>query len=98
MKKRIRKIFNRSGNGKCNICKKSEILVEHHIEGRDIPNANHPSNIVSICSNCHRLVHEGEVVIEKWIMSTSGHELLWHKKGEPSFSGQDSTTYIIPKK
>ena len=97
IKKEIRKNINRSGSYPCVICKETNILCEHHILGREIPNPNHPSNIVSLCSNCHRLVHEGEIIIEKWIMSTGGLELMWHKKGEESFSGQDSSPYIIPK-
>lgn len=98
VKKSTRKIVNRSGTRECDVCKNRQILIEHHLTGRDIPNPNHPSNLVSICSNCHRLTHEGLIIIEKWIMSTAGHKLLWHKKGETSFSGQDSTPYLIPKK
>lgn len=96
VKKRIRKAFNRSGVQTCNICKERHILVEHHIQGREIPNANHSSNLTSLCENCHRLTHEGEIVIEKWVMTTDGLQLLWHKKGEQSFSGDNANPYLIP--
>lgn len=95
IRKKIRKKMNRSGYCKCDICSSSEILTGHHIEGRDIPNANHPSNLANLCPNCHAAVHYGKIIIEKWITSTRGKELLWHSVGEASFSGQDSKSYVI---
>lgn len=94
--KKVRKAINRSGKYHCNICNERNILCEHHILGRKIPKSNHPSNLTSLCSNCHRLVHEGEIIIEQWVKTTNGIELLWHKKGDTSFSGRDSSTYLIP--
>lgn len=64
IKKETRKAMNRSGNIQCDICEEHEILCDHHINGRDIPNANHTSNIAHLCSNCHRKVHEGLIAIE----------------------------------
>ena len=93
--KRLRKAINGSGTKPCDICKNVEILEEHHIQGRDIPNANHPSNICSICSNCHTKIHYGKIVVEGWFQSTEGKELLWHVVGDASFSGQDSKPHLI---
>ena len=79
----------------CDVCKKDNYLVEHHIEGRGIPNANHPSNLCMICQNCHYLVHLGEVIVERWVMTSGGMELMWHKKGEASFTGDKAIPHII---
>lgn len=84
-----------SGKCKCEICGNSEILINHHIKGRDIPNANHKSNLCLICSNCHMGIHYGNIIIEKWVMTSCGNQLFWHKKGENSFTGEDSTPPIL---
>ena len=88
---------NRSGKKICPICKRNEILIEHHIEGRNVPNANHSSNLAYICDNDHRKVHEGLIVIERWVMTTEGMELIWHEKGEDNFTGSEAKPYQIPK-
>ena len=76
--KRIRKIANRSGLQPCVICGNQEILVEHHIEGREIYNPNHISNLCYLCDNCHRKIHNGIINIEGWYTTTKGRELFWH--------------------
>jgi CRISPR/Cas system-associated protein Cas10 (large subunit of type III CRISPR-Cas system) len=86
----IKKEMNKTGKCPCAICKNPDILVIHHIEGREIHKANHPSNLCSICSSCHAKVHYGFIIIEKWVTTTGGKELFWHNKGEPSFTGEDS--------
>lgn len=85
-----------SGILKCEICKNHEILVTHHINGRDILNANHKSNLVDLCSNCHVAVHFGRIVIEGWVMTTLGKELFWHYQGEESKTGRNSNPYLVP--
>jgi len=87
--------MNRSGSLNCSLCKEKNILICHHIKGRDIPNANHPSNLVNLCDNCHRKVHEGKIILEGWFKSTKGIELIWHYKNEESFSGRNEKTYLI---
>ena len=69
-RKKIKKI-NRLGVKKCPICKRQEILVEHHIWGRDIPNANDHFNVAYICANDHQKIHEGLIIVEKWAMTTN---------------------------
>ena len=97
MKKRLRKKLNRSGSGFCDICGKQEILEEHHIEGKNIPNPNHSSNIANLCANDHNKVHWGIITIEKWVMSSAGKELLWFEDKE-SFTGEEAKPYIIQSK
>jgi len=94
MKKKNRKIANRTGQIKCPICNTPQILEIHHIEGRDIPNANHSSNLADICPNCHTKVHMGRIIIEGWFQTTSGLELFWHNSGEDSFTGDEAKPYI----
>ena len=94
MSKKVIKVANRSGKQKCPICGQQEILVEHHLEGRDIPDANHPSNLCYICDNDHRKIHLGRIVIEGWFQTTNGKELLWHSVDEVSFTGKDAKTYV----
>ena len=95
MRKTTRKAINKSGKQECPICENPEVLVEHHIEGRDIPNPNHYSNLLNICPNCHAKIHLGRIVIEGWFQTTSGLELFWHHSDEKSFSGIDAKSYIV---
>ncbi len=95
MRKKTRKMINRSGTNICPICKTPQILVEHHMEGRNIINADHPSNLAYICDNCHKKVHLGRIIIEAWVQTTNGKELFWHLVNEESFSGKDAKPYIM---
>jgi hypothetical protein len=95
MRRKTRKQINRTGKVRCNICTKPYILEEHHIRGRKIPSPNHPSNLCDICPNCHTKVHAGEIIIERWVSTTAGKELMWHTKEEESFTGNDAKTYIV---
>ena len=79
----------------CDICLNSEYLVQHHIRGREIYNANHPFNLCDIYSNCHYEIHLGRIIIEGWVMTTGGRTLLWRKQGEESVTGDDATPHII---
>ena len=96
IKKAIRRKINRSGKYPCQICRNKRILIEHHINGRDIEDAEKWWNKAGVCSNCHRLIHEGEVIIEKWCSTTNGRELLWHFKNEESKTGESAMPYLIP--
>ena len=97
MKRKTIKQRNRSGKFPCDICKDIGYLEEHHIEGRDIPDYNHKSNLCNICPNCHYKIHLGVIVIEQWAMSSVGITLLWHNEGEnPDI--RDAETHIIQKK
>lgn len=79
----------------CNVCKEKKYLVEHHINGRDIPDPHHKSNLVAVCQDCHYEIHLGNIIIESWVMTSSGYTLMWHKKGDESFTGSDSIPHLI---
>ncbi len=95
MKRKYRRLLNRSGLEKCEICGREGILVQHHIRGRNIPNANHPSNLANICPNCHADIHNGIIILEDWVMTTGGYELLYHHYKEPSLTGNDAKPWIV---
>jgi C4-type Zn-finger protein len=77
MKKVIRKQQSNSGLMSCPICKQSEYLVEHHINGRDFPDFDAEWNKCYICSNCHYKIHRGLINVDGWVMTTSGRLLLF---------------------
>jgi hypothetical protein len=95
LSKKSEKLKNKTGVFPCEICKNPNILHIHHIEGREIPNAEHKFNLVSLCPNCHYGVHYGMIVIEKWVMTSNGRELIWHKKDENSFTGEDAKPPLL---
>ena len=86
---------NASGQFDCDVCGETEFLEEHHIRGRKIKDAHKPFNIANICPNCHFKIHLGEIILENWTNSSPGKLLLWHKKGEPSITGDDAIPHII---
>ena len=95
VKRKTRKAINRSDKASCCICKSIDFLHTHHINGRDIPNADHSSNLVDLCPSCHNRLHMGEIIIERWAMSSGGMILLWHKKNENGVTGEDAKPHII---
>ena len=95
MKNKIRRKLNYAGIMPCEICGSEEILVQHHIRGRKIANANHPSNVANICSNCHTKVHHGIVVIENRHATTTGYILVWHYYKDKSITGNDANVFTF---
>jgi 5-methylcytosine-specific restriction endonuclease McrA len=93
--RKTRRKLNATGKYPCEICQECNFLVQHHIQGRDIKNANKHSNLANICSNCHLKVHKAEIVIEKRVMTTSGEVLMWHKVNESSVTGEDAIPYTF---
>lgn len=94
---KARKLKNISGNHPCAICGRVDFLQAHHIRGRDIPNANHKSNLTDICSCCHTSIHMGKIVVEGYVMTENGYILAWHNKNETSLTGDDATPHMIKK-
>lgn len=71
---------------RCEICHitDSKVIDYHHIIPRTDPRCtNDLSNLAIICSNCHRIVHSGDIIIEGVYLTTTGTKLFWHRKGEP---------------
>ena len=95
MKRDNRRLMNSTGLYECEICDENHILEQHHIRGRNIRNADSPSNLANICANCHNKVHRGKIIIENRLNSTSGFILFWHYSNEDSFTGNDAKPYLI---
>ena len=88
-----------SGHGECSIDKNyCGPLDKHHINGREIRNWDSSWNIVYVSPNVHRLIHEGEIILEGWFSTSHGRDLLWHKKGETAITETVSNPYIIKRK
>jgi hypothetical protein len=83
MPKRVKRTSFRSGGMLCPICNRKHALIEHHIHGREIPNAEAQWNKCRICAACHDDIHIGTVIIEGWFMTTGGEKLVWRRAGEP---------------
>ena len=84
MSKQTKRKAARSGSRPCDLCNKQRRLVLHHINGRDIPNAEALWNKCWICPDDHDSVHSGDIIIEGWVATSSGTILAWHKAGEPA--------------
>lgn len=95
MNKKHYKNRNSSGKCPCDICGDKIFLDCHHINGRKIKNPNHDSNLANICPSCHRSIHMGLIVIEKWAMTDEGRKLFWHSVNDISFTGEDANPHII---
>ena len=95
---KTRKKQNQTGAKPCVICEEQHYLDTHHIEGRKIPNYNHKSNLADVCPNCHRIIHKGDIVIEKWVMTSAGRTLLWHSRDDESITNYNSKTYLLSTK
>jgi len=91
MSKKAKRKLMRSGNVGCPICGSEVKLCRHHINGREIPRAEDESNIAWICPTCHDKVHDGEIMIEGWFMTTDGRELIWRFHREDTITGTESS-------
>ena len=81
----------------CEICNKNRILESHHIKSRSKGGKDTKSNKCDICSNCHKLIHYGLLIVEGRFDCTSGNIVIWRKLGEESITGfSDPEVYIVP--
>lgn len=80
----------------CQICKikheDSSLFDVHHITHQNVFKRNNEkvnhnrNNKVSLCPNCHRKVHIGEITVIKWVKSApDGMLLMIEVNGEIQF-------------
>ncbi len=83
----------------CEICSESDIILDrHHITSKTNGGTNEPSNIVSLCCNCHRRVHMGMFVLEGRFLTTDGYELIYHTQNDPNVIDRENPeVYIFNK-
>lgn len=84
----------------CPICSTKRLLVEHHIHGRQIPNANASWNRVWLCVGCHEDIHTNppKIIIEGWVSTSEGKILAWRKNGESQNCLEGAKPYLYGEK
>lgn len=77
-KKLINKVGKKKSEGKCCFCEEQDyaVLDCHRIMPGEEGGEYTDFNTVVTCSNCHRKVHDGQIVIDRKYFSTSGHWVL----------------------
>lgn len=55
----LRQQILRRDGWRCQRCGKSEQLQIHHIERRSHLRKDVEQNLITLCANCHRIVHTG---------------------------------------
>lgn len=88
---------------KCEICKNDfQSLDKHHITSKSKNGTNRKSNICSVCPNCHREIHIGNIILEGRFLTSECKfgetELIWRYNDEESITNTDQDCYIIGKK
>ena len=94
MSKKNLKAFARSAQRSCDVCKHYFPLVRHHLNGREIPKYDEPFNVAEVCPNCHQDIHSGEVVVEGWMQTSVGRELIWRNKNSDPVTDRSCTPYL----
>jgi DNA mismatch repair protein MutS len=63
----------------CEVCGSSTSLEMHHIRSQKSggPAMHTPGNLVCLCGTCHDRHHSGALLIEGWLDTSAGRELLW---------------------
>ncbi len=63
----------------CRICKDPnttyEVIDVHRLKPGSEGGKYTENNVVALCSNCHRRVHDGKIEIDRWYPSTAGYLL-----------------------
>lgn len=49
--------------GRCAVCGRAEEVEVHHLKPRKFTGTNLPENLIPLCSDCHRLVHHGKLLL-----------------------------------
>jgi len=82
---------------KCDICTQEFPSCDtHHIISKSKGGPNDTWNKTSLCPNCHRLVHTGEIIIEgKFLTTNEGFTIIWRSKDKESITqNKDPSVYI----
>ena len=86
-KKLINKKLAKLVARKCRLCpaKIYDLLDCHRIIPGEDGGEYTEDNVVVICSNCHRLVHDNHIIIDRWYHSTAGRLLRIIRDGKEDF-------------
>ena len=82
--KLIDKQIKKRSAGKCYLCEEDNILLldcHRILEGKDGGRyVDH--NVIVVCSLCHRKIHAGQIVVDRWYQGTGGRILHYTENGE----------------
>ena len=83
----------------CEICENLLSCDTHHIHSLSKGGKDSKGNKCKICPNCHRKVHNGDIIIEGKFMTSAGFKSIWRNKNEKSITGlHDPKVWINGKK
>lgn len=87
----------------CEICKSKILTDTHHIQSKSKNGSNQLHNICELCPNCHRLVHEGIIILEGRFLTSDckngNTELIWRYNNCQSITEvNDPEVYLLKKK
>ncbi len=87
----------------CEICKSKLLTDTHHIQSKSKNGSNQLHNICELCPNCHRLVHEGKIILEGRFLTSdcklNETELIWRFTNINSITNtNDPEVYLYTKK
>lgn len=87
MSKYSRQQIKKLHDGQCLFCKEDDytILDAHRIVPGTEGGEYHNENILTVCANCHRLIHSGSIVIDRKYLSTNGKLIVHYWRGEEEF-------------
>ena len=93
--------FNKQN--KCEICKSKLLTDTHHIQSKSKKGSNQLYNICELCPNCHRLVHDGIIILEGRFLTSdcklNETELIWRFNDNKSITNtNDPEVYLFTKK
>lgn len=63
--------------GRCSVCDKHGYVTVHYLIPKWEGGSDHPSNLVTVCLDCHAWLHEqiDVGIYYRWQMSTQGRRL-----------------------
>lgn len=84
MRKTINKIAKKHTEGKCQLCGESDyaVLDCHRIVPGEDGGEYSDFNTVVLCSNCHRKVHDGQIVMDRKYQTLEGRWVLRYTVGD----------------
>jgi hypothetical protein len=84
--KLINKVHHKKSEGRCCLCGEEDyaVLDCHRIKPGEEGGRYVESNVLVICANCHRKIHDDQIVIDRKYNTTSGTTVLhfWDEDGE----------------
>ena len=75
-----KEVYKRDGYA-CVLCSDNRRLQIHHYEPRSAGGVDHPMNLVTVCPQCHQLLH-GQIKIADWLTQEDAKQALAEYLGD----------------